>query len=113
MMAGADNKAHRQRGGGRGRRPPKQARFAGLKAGEKVIVRGQHGLPDGAAVTIGAMSLAGSSNATAAPSSWRSRCSPAAGVLAGARAAEQHLSPPRVSRASSSSGTAARCRRSR
>jgi RND family efflux transporter MFP subunit len=51
MVAGADNKAHK-REVTIGLTTPKQAEIAGgLKAGEAVIVQGQQGLPDGAAIT--------------------------------------------------------------
>ena len=50
MVAGADNKAHK-REVKVGLTTPKQAEITGgLKAGEAVIVQGQQGLPDGAAI---------------------------------------------------------------
>jgi RND family efflux transporter MFP subunit len=51
MVAGADNKAHKRKVT-IGITTPKLAEITGgLKAGEAVIVRGQQGLPDGAAIT--------------------------------------------------------------
>jgi RND family efflux transporter MFP subunit len=51
MVAGADNKAHKRKVT-IGLTTPKQAEITGgLKAGEMVIVQGQQGLPDGAAIT--------------------------------------------------------------
>jgi RND family efflux transporter MFP subunit len=51
MVAGADNKAHKRKVT-IGLTTPKLAEItAGLKAGEAVIVQGQQGLPDGAAIT--------------------------------------------------------------
>jgi RND family efflux transporter MFP subunit len=51
MVAGADNKAHRRKVTV-GLTTPKLAEITGgLKAGEAVIVQGQQGLPDGAAIT--------------------------------------------------------------
>ena len=50
MVAGADNKAHK-REVTIGITTPKLAEItAGLKAGEAVIIEGQTGLPDGAAI---------------------------------------------------------------
>jgi RND family efflux transporter MFP subunit len=52
MVAGADNKAHKQKIT-TGLSTPKQIEVtAGLKAGDTVIVQGQQGLPDGAAITV-------------------------------------------------------------
>jgi hypothetical protein len=45
----------------------------GLKKGDRVIVRGQNGLPDGAAVTIGHEPRR-SRRSLRPPSSWRSPC---------------------------------------
>lgn len=51
MVAGADHKAHRRKVA-IGLTTPKQAEIIdGLEAGEAVIVQGQQGLPDGAAIT--------------------------------------------------------------
>jgi RND family efflux transporter MFP subunit len=51
MVAGADNKAHKRKVT-IGITTPKLAEITGgLKAGEAVIVQGQQGLPDGAAIT--------------------------------------------------------------
>jgi RND family efflux transporter MFP subunit len=51
MVAGADSKAHKRKVT-IGLTTPKQAEItSGLKAGEMVIVQGQQGLPDGAAIT--------------------------------------------------------------
>jgi RND family efflux transporter MFP subunit len=51
MVAGADNKAHKRKVT-LGLATPKMAEItAGLKAGDAVIVQGQQGLPDGAAIT--------------------------------------------------------------
>jgi RND family efflux transporter MFP subunit len=51
MVAGADNKAHKRKVT-IGLTTPKMAEIlGGLKAGEAVIVQGQQGLPDGAAIT--------------------------------------------------------------
>ncbi|HMC76926.1 MAG TPA: efflux RND transporter periplasmic adaptor subunit [Vicinamibacterales bacterium] len=51
MIAGADNKAHKRKVT-IGLTTPKQVEVtAGLKAGEAVIIQGQQGLPDGAAIT--------------------------------------------------------------
>ena len=53
MMIGADSKAHRSEVEV-GRRCPDAVEIRkGVKAGDRVIVRGQNGLPDGAAVTVG------------------------------------------------------------
>jgi RND family efflux transporter MFP subunit len=52
MVAGADNKAHKRKVT-IGLATPKQVEIVGgLKAGEAVIVQGQQGLPDGAAITL-------------------------------------------------------------
>ena len=54
MLAGADNKAHKQKVTV-GLTTPKLAEItAGLEAGDKVIVEGQQELPDGAAITMSA-----------------------------------------------------------
>ena len=51
FIAGADNKAHKQQVS-LGLTTPRDAEIVGgLKAGDKVIVQGQQGLPDGAAIT--------------------------------------------------------------
>lgn len=51
MVAGADNKAHKRKIT-IGLTTPKQVEVtAGLKAGEAIIIQGQQGLPDGAAIT--------------------------------------------------------------
>jgi len=51
MVAGADDKAHKRKVTV-GLTTPKMAEItAGLKAGELIIVQGQQGLPDGAAIT--------------------------------------------------------------
>ena len=51
MIAGADNKAHKRKVT-IGLTTPKLAEItSGLKAGEAIIVQGQQGLPDGAAIT--------------------------------------------------------------
>lgn len=52
MLAGADNKAHKQKVTV-GLTTPKLAEItSGLKAGDKVIVEGQQELPDGAAINV-------------------------------------------------------------
>ena len=52
MVAGADNKAHKQKVE-IGLTTPREAEIkGGLKAGDVVIVQGHQGLPDGAAITI-------------------------------------------------------------
>jgi hypothetical protein len=52
MVAGADNKAHKRKVT-IGLTTQKQAELiSGVKAGEAVIVQGQQGLPDGAAITL-------------------------------------------------------------
>jgi multidrug efflux pump subunit AcrA (membrane-fusion protein) len=53
MTVGADSKAHRNEVEV-GTVTPEAAEIRkGIKPGDKVIVRGQNGLPDGAAVTVG------------------------------------------------------------
>jgi RND family efflux transporter MFP subunit len=51
MVAGADDKAHRQEVT-LGLASRDLVEVTGIKAGDRVIVRGQEGLPDGAAITI-------------------------------------------------------------
>ena len=52
MVAGSDNKAHKRRVE-IGLTTPAEAEIrSGLKAGDAVVVQGQQGLPDGAAITI-------------------------------------------------------------
>jgi multidrug efflux pump subunit AcrA (membrane-fusion protein) len=53
MTVGADSKAHRNEVEVGVTSPDAAEILKGMKAGERVIVRGQNGLPDGAAVTIG------------------------------------------------------------
>jgi len=53
MTVGADSKAHRNEVEVGVTSPDATEIVKGMKAGERVIVRGQNGLPDGAAVTIG------------------------------------------------------------
>jgi cobalt-zinc-cadmium efflux system membrane fusion protein len=53
MTAGSDSKAHRHEVEVGVVAPDAVEIRKGVKAGDKVIVRGQNGLPDGAAVTIG------------------------------------------------------------
>jgi membrane fusion protein, multidrug efflux system len=51
FVAGADNKAHKRQVT-LGLATPRDAQIvSGLQAGDKVIVQGQQGLPDGAAIT--------------------------------------------------------------
>jgi RND family efflux transporter MFP subunit len=52
MIAGSDNKAHKRKVA-IGLSTPTEAEItSGLKAGDAVVVQGQQGLPDGAAITI-------------------------------------------------------------
>jgi RND family efflux transporter MFP subunit len=52
MLAGADNKAHKRKVE-IGLSTPREAEItSGLKAGDVVVVQGQQGLPDGAAITV-------------------------------------------------------------
>ena len=53
MVVGADSKAHRKEVEIGVVTADAAEIHKGVAAGEKVIVRGQNGLPDGAAVTIG------------------------------------------------------------
>ena len=53
MTAGSDSKAHRHEVEVGVVTPDAVEIRKGIKAGDKVIVRGQNALPDGAAVTIG------------------------------------------------------------
>jgi RND family efflux transporter MFP subunit len=53
MTVGADSKAHRNEVEVGVTSPEATEILKGIKAGDRVIVRGQNGLPDGAAVTIG------------------------------------------------------------
>jgi RND family efflux transporter MFP subunit len=53
MTVGADSKAHRNEVEVGVTSPDATEILKGIKAGDRVIVRGQNGLPDGAAVTIG------------------------------------------------------------
>ena len=52
MVAGADNKAHKYPVAIGCRRATLVEITSGLKAGDRVIVRGQDGLPEGAAITV-------------------------------------------------------------
>ena len=53
MTLGADGKAHRNEVELGVVAPDAVEIRKGVKSGDKVIVRGQNGLPDGAAVTVG------------------------------------------------------------
>jgi multidrug efflux pump subunit AcrA (membrane-fusion protein) len=53
MTLGADGKAHRQEVELGVVAPDAIEVRKGIKPGDKVLVRGQNGLPDGAAVTVG------------------------------------------------------------
>ena len=53
MTVGADSKAHRNEVEVGVTSPDATEILKGIKSGDRVIVRGQHGLPDGAAITIG------------------------------------------------------------
>ena len=52
MVAGADNKAHKYPVATGLSTPTLVEVITGLKAGDRVIVRGQVGLPEGAAITV-------------------------------------------------------------